>query len=114
MKNWPSCSSRLCQLYFFNNKIGRPQFIILDSWTDKYERIKPNKISILLENQFKPLFALTPGTDNVQLSLSTGTVDIVYRFSIPYSKIGDYTKVTVKFMQESELNELLEGPYGGG
>ena len=105
---------QIMPVIFFNNKIGRPQFIILDSWTNKYERIKPNKISILLENQFKPLFALTPGTDNVQLSLSTGTLDIVYRFSIPYSKIGDYTKVTVKFMQESELKELLEGPYGGG
>ena len=62
------------------------------------------------ENQFKPLFALTPGTDKVQLTLSTGTLETVYRFSLPYEKIGDYTKVMVKFMQESELEELLENP----
>ena len=96
----------------FNDKIGRPQFIILDSWNDKYESLKPSKISILMENQFKPLFAVTPGTDKVLLTLSTETLNIVYRFSLPYEKIGDYTKVTVKFMQESELDKLLEDQYG--
>jgi len=98
---------------FFNNKIGRPQFIILDSWNDKFNRLKPYDISILLENQFSPLFAVTPGTDKVQLTLNSGTLEAVYRFSIPYEKMGDYTKVTVKFMKESELEELLENTYGG-
>ena len=65
-----------------------------------------------MQNQFKPLFALTPGTDDVQLTLSTESVETVYRFSLPYEKIGDYTKVTVKFMQESELDKLLEDQYG--
>ena len=65
-----------------------------------------------MENQFRPLFAVTPGTDKVLLTLSTETLNIVYRFSLPYEKIGDYTKVTVKFMQESELDKLLEDQYG--
>ena len=99
---------------FFNNKIGRPQFIILDSWNNKYEHLKPHKISTMWENQFKPLFALTPGTDKVQLTLDMGTLEAIYRFSIPYENMGDYTKVTVKFIKERELEELLSGhPYGG-
>ena len=67
-----------------------------------------------MDNQFTPLFAVTPGTDKVQLTLNTETLETVYRFSLPYEKMGDYTKVTLKFMQESELEELLESPYGGG
>ena len=98
---------------FFNNKIGRPQFIILDSWKKKYEGLKPYNIPILLENQFKPLFAVTPGSDKIQLTLNTGALETVYRFSIPYDNLKDYTKVTVKFMQESKLEELLKNPFGG-
>ena len=100
-------------LIFFNNKIGQPQFIILDTWNEQYKSLKPYKISMFLDNQFKPLFAVTPGNDNVQLTLNTGTLEAVYRFSIPLDKMGDYTKVTVKFMQESELDELLENPNEG-
>ena len=99
---------------FFNNRIGRPQFIILDSWNDKYESLKPYNIPIFFANQFKPLFAVTPGTQDVQLTLNTGTLQAVYRFPIPYEQMGEYTKVTVKFVHESELDELIEGPYDGG
>ena len=106
--------SQIMPAIFFNNKIGWPQFIILDSWNDEYERIKPYNISILLDNQFKPLITLTPDAEKVQLSINTETLEAVYHFSIPYEKMGDYTKVTVKFFQENELEELLEGSYGGG
>ncbi len=66
------------------------------------------------ENQFKPLFALTPGADNIQLNLDEASHKVVYHFSIPYEKIGDYTKVTVKFMLEVELEKLLESQIRGG
>ena len=69
---------------------------------------------MLMENQFKPLFALTPASDKVLLTINTGILETVYRFSIPSEKIGDYTKVTVQFIQQSELEELIEGTYGGG
>ena len=105
---------QIMPVIFFNNKIGRPQFIILDSWLDKYDRLKLYYISMLMENQFKPLFALTPGSDKVLLTINTGILEAVYRFSIPSEKIGNYTKVTVQFMQQSELEELIEGTYGGG
>ena len=104
---------QIMPVIFFNNKIGRPQFIILDSWNDKYEHLTPYKISILQENQFKPLFAVTPGIDKVQLTINTGTLEALYRFPITYEKMGDYTKVIVKFMKETELKELLEDPSVG-
>ena len=99
---------------FFNNKIGGVQFIILDSWSDKFNRLEIKTVPMFWENQFKPLFALTPSTDNIQLNLDKATRKVVYHFSIPYEKIGDYTKVTVKFMREVELEKFLESPNRGG
>ncbi len=99
---------------FFNNKIGGVQFIILDSWSDKFNRVEIKTVPMFWENQFKPLFALTPGADNIQLNLDEASHKVVYHFSIPYEKIGDYTKVTVKFMQEIELEKLLESQIRGG
>ena len=99
---------------FFNNKIGGVQFIILDSWSDKFNRLEIKTVPMFWENQFKPLFALTPGADNIQLNLDEASHKVVYHFSIPYEKIGDYTKVTVKFMLEVELEKLLESQIRGG
>ena len=113
MKKLALIQFQIMPVIFFNNKIGKPQFIIMDSWDEKYERIKPYNISIHRENQFKPLFSVIYGIDKIQLTINTGTLDAVYRFTIPFETIGDYTKVTVKFIQENELEELLEDPYGG-
>ena len=99
---------------FFNNKIGGVQFIILDSWSNKFNRLEIKRVPMFWENQFKPLFALTPGADNIQLNLDEASHKVVYHFSIPYEKIGDYTKVTVKFMQEIELEKLLDSQIRGG
>jgi hypothetical protein len=99
---------QLVPVIFFNNKIGGVQFIILDSWNEKYKDFKLNKISMLSRNQFKPLFALTPGANNIQLDLDVSSHKVLYEFSIPYEMIGDYTKVTVKFLEAVELDALLD------
>ena len=103
---------QLMPVIFFNNKIGGIQFIILDSWNEKYQKLELQKISMLTENQFKPLFALTPGSDNIQLDLDVSSQEVGYNFSIPHESIGNYTKVTVKFMPEVELDALLAGQGG--
>ena len=95
---------QLMPVIYFNNKIGGIQFIILDSWNDKYKNLELQMVTMLLVNQFKPLFAITPGSDNIQLNLNVSSHEVIYHFSIPYETIGDYTKVTVKFMQESFYN----------
>jgi hypothetical protein len=100
---------QLMPVIFFNNRIGGIQFIILDSWKEKYKYLEFKKISMITENQFKPLFALTPGSDNIQLNLDVSSQEVEYNFSIPHEAIGDYTKVTVKFMPEVELDALLAG-----
>jgi len=105
---------QLMPVIFFNSRIGSVQFIILDSWDDKYSRLELHQISMLLENQFKPLFALTPGADHIQLNLDVSSHKVNYHFSIPREHIGEYTKVIVKFMKEEELDELLKYQTQGG
>ena len=105
---------QLMPVIFFNSRIGEVQFIILDSWNEKYSQLELQQIPILLEDQFKPLFALTPGADHIQLNLDVSSQRVTYHFSIPDEQIGDYTKVTVKFMKEEELDELLKRQIQGG
>ena len=100
--------THIMPVIFFNNKIGQVQFIILDSWHEKYQLFKPKNVSLLLENHFKPLYSITPNEKDIQLLFDSKPLEIKYNFTIPYGIIGDYTKVTVKFMKESELDELLE------
>ncbi len=97
----------------FTNKIGTVQFFLLDSWNEKYMQLKPKHIPILHQSHFKPLFALTPGLDHIQLDLDVTSQTIHYSFSIPREIIGDYTKVTIKFMQENELDQLLANQITG-
>ena len=105
---------QLVPVIFFNNRIGGIQFIILDSWNSKYKEFDFQQVSMILENQFRPLFALTPGADQIQIDLDVSTLKILYQFSIPREKLGEYTKVAVKFMKEEELNELLKRQSQGG
>ena len=105
---------QLMPVIFFNSRIGAVQFIILDSWNEKYNQLESQHISMLLENEFKPLFAFTPGTDHIQLNLDVSSHKVIYNFSIPQEQIGDYTKVTVKFMKEEELDNLLKNQARGG
>ncbi|MDP6570430.1 MAG: hypothetical protein QGF57_04235, partial [Candidatus Marinimicrobia bacterium] len=98
----------------FTNRIGTVQFFLLDSWNEKYMQLKPKNIPILHQSHFRPLFALTPGIDHIQFDLDVNGQTIYYSFSIPKEIIGDYTKVTVKFMQENELDQLLANQITGG
>ncbi|SVB85190.1 uncharacterized protein METZ01_LOCUS238044, partial [marine metagenome] len=105
---------QLIPVIFFNNRIGGIQFFILDSWDDKYQEFEFQQVPMIIENQFRPLFAITPGADQIQLDLDVSILKIIYQFSIPHEKFGEYTKVAVKFMKEEELNKLLRRQSQGG
>ena len=98
---------QLLPVIFFNSRIGSIQFIILDSWNEKYTKLELNNVPLYLDNQFRPLFSLTPGVDKIQLDLDVSTLQLRYRFNVPRNLLGDYTKVTVKFLKNEELEELI-------
>ena len=78
---------------------------------EKYKQLKFDNLFMLMENQFRPLFAITPGANHIQLDLNVTKQQNIYSFSIPSEKIGDYTKVAVKFMKEDELDGILKKQF---
>ena len=99
---------------FVFNQNSSENVYSISLFKEKYKRLDLQMVTMLLVNQFRPLFALTPGSDNIQLNLDISSQEVMYHFSIPNEKIGDYTKVTVKFMKEEELDDLLKRQTQGG
>ena len=62
-------------------------------------------------NEFFPLFAITPGEDNMQVNLDMSTLDITYQFRVPFSRAGEYSKIAIKFLYEDEIESLLDRFY---
>ena len=84
------------------------KLIILDSWKDKYKDIKVTDVNLIRRKEFKPLLAITPGQFNVHINIDPTIHKSIYKFSIPGGQLGDYSKMTVKFVHESQLDEYLE------
>ena len=95
---------------YFMDKMGEPQFIVIDSWSrqNQLENVKIKGIPVLFVNKFSPLYSITSGIDNVELAINTRMLDLTYDLVIPNENMDDYVKVVVKFMQKDEIKKLLE------
>ena len=93
---------------YFTDDTGGLKLIILDSWKDKYRDIEVKSVKLIHRNVFKPQLAITPGYDNIQVNIDPEIHSSIYEFSIPGGELGDYSKMTVKFVHESQLDEYLE------
>ena len=91
----------------FVDKKGSLQLLILDSWKRKYGNLTIDGTNIVQRNDFVPLYSIKPGRDNLQVSIDLSSTQILYSFSVRYNTFGDYTKMIVKFMLESELDQYL-------
>ena len=83
-------------------------WIVNDLRKDLFENIKINGLPVYVVNQFMPLFSITSGIKNVELSINTRVLELRYDFLIPNENLDDYVKVVVKFMQRDEIEKLLE------
>ena len=91
----------------FVDKKGVLQLLILDSWKRKYGKLTIGGTNVVQRTDFVPLYSIKPGHDNLQVSVDLSSTQIVYSFSVRYNTFGDYTKMIVKFMLESELDQYL-------
>ncbi len=97
---------------FLSNNLRRINSIYIDSWKENYNFNKEDdKILVSTSNEFFPLFAITPGEDNIQINLDMSTLDITYHFRIPFSRAGEYSKVAIKFLYEDEIESILNRFY---
>ena len=91
----------------FVDRKGGLQLLILDSWKKKYKELIVGGTKVIQRTEFSPLYSIKPGGDNLQISVDLNPVQILYSFSVRYNTFGDYTKMIVKFLLESELDQYL-------
>ena len=91
----------------FVDRKGNLQLLILDSWKRKYNKLTIGGTKFIQRTNFSPLYSIKPGRDNLQISVDLNPIQISYSFSVRYNTFGDYTKMIVKFMLESELDQYL-------
>tara|TARA_Y100001970_G_C14250283_1_gene871347 strand:+ start:1524 stop:2771 length:1248 start_codon:yes stop_codon:yes gene_type:complete len=97
---------------FLSNDLSKVQYIYIDSWKKNYNIDDlGHNIMVDKSNEFFPLFAITPGEDNMQVNLDMTTLDVTYQFSVPLSDASEYSKVAIKFLYEDELKSLLDRFY---
>ena len=93
---------------FFSDENRSLKDIYIDTWDEGYNnKININSIDVESNNAFYPLFAITPGKDNLQINLDLTILDINYSFIVPSYDVKDYSKIAVKFL----LKEKLDGIY---
>ena len=93
---------------FFSDENRSLKNIYIDTWDEGYNnKININSIDVESNNAFYPLFAITPGKDNLQINLDLTILDINYSFIVPSYDVKDYSKIAVKFL----LKEKLDGIY---
>lgn len=91
----------------FVDRKGNLQLLILDSWKKKYNELTVGGTKVVHRSDFSPLYSIKPGRDNLQISVDLNPIQISYSFSVRYNTFGDYTKMIVKFLLESELDQYL-------
>ena len=97
-------------LYFTSDK-GELQQVVIDTWKQKYSNITINDISFIRVDKFSPLFAIKPSSDNIQINIDVSNFVTKYKFSVPYDTFGKYTKLSIKFLLEDQLDRYLSVTY---
>jgi len=97
-------------LYFTGEK-GDLQQVVIDTWKKKYSGIQINDIPLVRVDNFSPLFSIKPSTNSIQMNIDVSSLVTTYKFSVPYNTFGKYTKLSIKFLLESQLDRYLSVTY---
>ncbi|MBC8213264.1 MAG: hypothetical protein ISR90_04860 [Candidatus Marinimicrobia bacterium] len=107
MKKLSLMEFQITPVILLTDKVGKLQLAILDSWEKKYNQLESSVVDFVKVNKFYPLLAVLQGEDDIQISIDKSASTSVYRFSAPIDKLGDYSKVIVKFIPNDELESFL-------
>ena len=96
---------------FLSDEIGRINYIYVDDL--KGSSINDFNQNILAESssKFYPLFAITPGEENIQINLDMTSLNIEYKFRISIDEIEQYSKVAIKFLHQTEIESIIDKLY---
>ena len=97
-------------LYFTSEK-GELQQVVIDTWKKKYSGIEINDIPLIRVDNFSPLFSIKPSTNSIQMNIDVSNLVTTYQFTVPYNTFEKYTKLSIKFLLESQLDRYLSVTY---
>lgn len=100
-------SRELFPVLFFANKNGDIQKIIIDSWDNKYDNLLFGDYDVERVDKFYQLFSVIESDKNMHFNISKDKVDINYKTTMPISILDNYTQLTIKIFERSDLDSYL-------
>ncbi len=97
----------LFPVLFFANKNGDIQKIIIDSWDNRYDNLLFGDYDVERVDKFYQLFSVTKSEENMHFNISKNKVDINYKTTMPISTLDNYTQLTIKIFERSDLDSYL-------
>jgi len=92
----------------FFNQVGKPIVVIADTPEEQWHSKKSEKVLYLPENQFTPMIEFTVGGWSLQVAMETVNIHAKYEFILPMSDVENLSNVSLKFINENELNKFLD------
>ena len=100
-----SMKYQLVPVLFFSDRNDEILLMLIDSWNDNYQfnfGSKDNK-KILVTDQFKTLFSITPGESALQFNFDKRLFKNVYELSVSSDNYDKFDYMYIKFFNEHSL-----------
>ena len=92
---------------YVSNHNGKLSKIHIDSWKHKNKLKDENSDFVSISDSFYPLFSITPGEKSMHVHLDMQLLKIDYSFNINYEDMANISKVAIKFLYESDINQTI-------
>ena len=92
---------------FFNTK-KIPIVVLADTPEEQWHSRRSQKVLYIPERQFSPLIEFTIGGWSLQVAMETVNLYATYEFTLPMSDVESLSNVSIKFINENELNSFLD------
>ena len=102
-----SHSRELFPVLFFANKKGDIQKIIIDSWDNRYDNLLFGDYDVERIDKFSQLYSIIKSDKNMHFNINKNNVVINYNTTMPISILDNYTQLTIKIFERSDLDSYL-------
>ena len=100
-------SRELFPVLFFANKKGDIQKIIIDSWDNRYDNLLFGDYDVERVDKFSQLYSIIKSDKNMHFNINKNKVVINYNTTMPISILDNYTQLTIKIFERSDLDSYL-------
>lgn len=100
-------SRELFPVLFFANKKGDIQKIIIDSWDNRYDNLLFGDYDVERVDKFSQLYSIIKSDKNMHFNINKNKVVVNYNTTMPISILDNYTQLTIKIFERSDLDSYL-------